>query len=281
MSDFSTGDGARPHENGRQEQPPSSAMEAVTRRFMHYLGEDGSPLTGIWLFICIFNLGMVALSAAIQYRTGAPPFNMEMLDDPIAMRRMMQQSQTINFVALLNFPLAVLALAMYYSGFRAMRVIEKEGPNSRSFGELRAEMFSNFGTTALVSLVYVLLCGLGTACCVLPGLIAGFVFLPAPYIAATLGLGVFASLSEATHWVKRHWLLLVVAVAVSVLMSVFIVAVQFLAAPAMMSIFGKTGILITHGLSWLLGSIVGYFGWMFSGSVYITIDLAEERLGGW
>jgi hypothetical protein len=73
----------------------------------------------------------------------------------------------------------------------------------------------------------------------------------------------------------------VVAVAVSMLMAVFMIAAQFMAAPVLTAMFGKTGILLANGLTWLLGAIVGYFGWMFSGAVYITIDLAEEQHRGW
>lgn len=274
-------DSSRHDSPGNEQPPPTSAMHAVGRRFMRFLGEEGSPLTGIWLIICVFNLGVAAVAAAIQHRSGVPPFNFEMLQDPAAMRQLSRQANNVNLLGLLNYPLTILAMAMYNSGFRPMRIIEKRGPDSLSFAELRQEMFSNFGTTALVSFVYMLLGGLGLMCCVLPGLIAMVVFLPAPYIAAAMGFGVNASLSESSHWIKRHWLLLFVAVLVNILSAGFIVAVQFFAAPAFMGMFGNMGILIANGAAWLLGSIVGYFGWMFSGSVYITIDLAEERIGGW
>lgn len=285
MSDFSTKGETRPsradQDAGARQEPPGSAMEAVTRRFMRYLGNDGAPLTGIWGIICLFNLGVMAVSAAIQYRTGVMPLDPEMFQDPDALRQFSQQAQTVNFAALLNIPLTVLAVAMYASGFRPMRVIERQGAAHLSFGELRSEMFSNFGTTALVTFLYLFMVGLGAACCLLPGLIAGFLFLPAPYIASAMGSGVFASLSESLRWVKRHWLLLAVAVSVSLLMAAFIVIAQVVAGPVFVGMFGKTGILLTSGLVWLLGVIIGYFGWMFSGAVYITIDLAEERYKSW
>ncbi|QDG50524.1 hypothetical protein FIV42_07195 [Persicimonas caeni] len=276
MNDFPPKDGPLD-----EQPPPTSAMEAVTRRFMRLLGEEGSPLTGIWVLICVCNLGVVALGAAIQYRVGVMPFDFEMLQDPAAVRRLSQQAQGISIARVLNMLLTVVAVTMYSAGFAPMRLLEREGAEKLGFSELRTEMFSNFGKTALVTLIYLVMVGLGGVCCILPGLVAAFLFLPAPYMTSAMGLGVFASLSESLQWVKRHWLLLVVAVAVSMLMAVFMIAAQFMAAPVLTAMFGKTGILLVNGLTWLLGAIVGYFGWMFSGAVYITIDLAEEQHRGW
>jgi hypothetical protein len=259
--------------------PPSSAMEAVTRRFMRYLGEDGAGLTGIWGLIAVFNLGTIGLSAAIQYRTGVVPYHFDMLQDPAAVESMARRAQSVNLLGLLIYPLTIISSALYYASFRSMRAIEDRSPTNLGFGELRAELFSGFGSAALASLLYMVVVGIGALCCILPGLVVAFIFLPAPYIASKKRFGVFDGFSEAWGWLKRHTSLFVVSGGVSVLVGIGVAALQYVAITVFVGRMGQTGILVANGAVWLLGVVVGYFAWMFIGSIFVTIDLAEERLG--
>lgn len=278
-------DQSHPHENPYRppqsseppvEDPPASAFEAVGRRFIRLLGERGSALTGVWVLISVFNLGMFALTAAIQYKTGAGVFDFEMLQDPAAMNRY-AETQQFSLLSLLSYPLMWISGGLYFAGFRPMRVIETEGRGPVDFSQARAEMFSNFGSVMGSVFIYGLAIGFGMMCCLLPGLIAAVVLLAAPYMVAVLGSSVFGSLSSAIEWFKRHWLLLCTASAVSLLLALFISTVSFLTVPVMSGAFGDAGIFIANGCVWLLGSIVGYFSWLFTGSVLVTIDLAEDR----
>jgi hypothetical protein len=260
------------------EPPPASAMEAVTRRFMRYLGEDGSSLTGVWVLISIFNLAVVAFSATLQYKTGAVANFSELMNDPAAMQAYMRRAQDANLLGLLNYPLIVLSAALYYSGFAAMRVIEERPSSEATFAKMRSAMFSQFGSTVLATLFYLIAAGLGSVCCVLPGLIAIFLFFPAPYLATKPSFGASAGFSESIDWLKRHTSLFVVAFITSLLAGIGIGAMQFLAVPVAVERFGDVGVFVANGALWFIGVIIGYFVWMFIGSCFITIDLAEEQL---
>lgn len=267
----------RDNERADEEPPPTSALGAVTRRFMRYLGEEGSGLTGIWLIIAFFNLGMLAIATAIQYKTGFIPFDFDAMRDPAAMRSLARQSRDMNVLGLLNYPLALISSALYYSGMGAMRRLEEPGESAVSFSDLRGEMFEEFSSVLIATLLFMLAVGFGTLCCLLPGLIAAFLFMPAPYIASKRRFGATAGFRESLQWLKRHTMLYVVAALVSLLVTGGILVLQYVATTVFVERFGQTGMLMANATVWIVGVVIGYFTWIYLGSLFTTIDLAEER----
>jgi hypothetical protein len=258
------------------EEAAGSASGAVIARFMRLLGEDGSVITQIWVLIALFNLGIIAVSAAVQYRLGVVPFSLDMLGDPTAMESYAQQ-QRFSVVSLVIYPLTWISCGLYYAGFRPMRLIESGHGEDMDLARARQAMFSNFGSILGVVFLYLVAVFLGTACCVAPGLIAAVVLMPAPYLVAARRAGVFSSLSTSIDWIARHWLLLAGAGLVLTLLSVAVMLLAFMVPPTLHAQFGAVGIFAGNGILWLLGSIMGYFAWVLVGSILITIDLAEER----
>lgn len=265
-----------PEAHEPDEEPAGSASSAVIGRFMRLLGEDGSVLTKIWVLVAVFNVGILAISSAVQYKLGVLPFSLDMLGDPTAMEHYAQQ-QRFTWATLAIYPLTWVSCGLYYAGFRPMRLIESGHGDGMDLGQARQEMFSNFVPIMGGVFLYLVAVFLGTACCVAPGLIAAVVLMPAPYLVAARRGGVFSSLSTSIDWAARHWLLLAVAGVVLTLLSVAMMLLTAMVPPTFHGLMGDAGIFAGNGVIWLLGSIMGYFAWLLVGSILITIDLAEEQ----
>ncbi|MFW5967163.1 MAG: hypothetical protein ACOCV2_06575 [Persicimonas sp.] len=112
-------------------------------------------------------------------------------------------------------------------------------------------------------------------CCVLPGLVVAFIFYPAPYLVSSLDYGVFESLSASFNWVKRHWVLILVVSLLGIAIAVVMVLTSMFGAVVFVESMGEAGIFASSFLIWVIATILGYFVWIFGGSVLITIEEYE------
>lgn len=258
--------------NDEVQDSPSGPIDATNRRFFRLL-DDSGPLFAVWCAVSVFALGYFALAAGIEMRTGAP-FMHEIMasDSPL---ELMARRRT-NYAVYLLYPVMIVMLSLHYASVKVIVEFDRRGAEV-DFAGARGLLSERFGMTALVSFIYMVLCGLGGACCLLPGLVAAYLLMFAPYLISAHQMSVARALTTSSDWAKRHWTLAVLMVGIGLLLSLGIMGVQFFAVSAFYAMIGINGILVGHVATWFFTMVVGYFAWLYTGAVYATIERFETR----
>jgi hypothetical protein len=225
----------------------------------------------IWVLIAGVNLTVVLLTAVVQIRTNAPMLH-QLFTDPSVFSRPVGTT-SLTWVL---YPLMMLAGAIYWASFRAIREVDDNGPRV-SFEEAKSLMISRLVPTGLATLAFGLVTGLGTMCCIIPGLVAMYFFYMAPYLAAE-GMSVGDAFRESSERAKRHAPLVLLLVAILVIAGIGSGLVQAVAIAACDGAMGPSGMLVGSVIAWAMSSIAGYFMWLYSGAVFVTISKAEENM---
>lgn len=252
------------------ESAPSGPVDATNRRFFRLL-EDGGPLFIVWCAISLFMLGYFLLAAGIELGTGAPYMH-EIIASDSPLEVMAQRR--FNPYAYLVYPVMIVMLALHYASLKVIVHFDRRGEEV-DLAEARRLISERFGFTALVSFIYIVLCGLGGACCLIPGLIAAYLVVFAPYLASSKQMSVARTLITSSDWAKRHWVLVTLMIGIGIVATIGMGAVQFFAVSAFTSIFGLQGIAIGHLALWVFASVAGYFMWLYTGAIYATIERFE------
>ena len=103
--------------------------------------------------------------------------------------------------------ISVAAATVQLALFRPIRHVMRGGQLG-SLGEVFAMAKPQLIPAFVVNLIFGVVVGLGTMCCVIPGIIAGLLFLPARYLAGGRGLDIGDALSTSIEIGKKYWLLL-------------------------------------------------------------------------
>lgn len=259
-----------------RQSPEIGPVEAVNRRFMKLL-EDSGPLTKLWGMIATFNLGVAVLAAAIQIRTNAPMLHELIMNPEVLNQYGPHNPMQSNYFGFVLYPLILLGMTLYYSSFNAFRQAE-ENPRGFNFADARRMTFSRFVPTALTTMAFFIASALGGACCVIPGLVAMYFLYFAPYLTAAEGRTPLQAIGESVSLSKRHSLLVFLLVAIALVITVGTMAIQFFSLSTFHSMMGDTGILVGSVATWAMGSFVGYFAWLYTGSVFLTVSKSESAL---
>ncbi len=255
--------------------PPSRPFDAANRRFLKLLDQDGGPLLWIWVAIAFFALGYTLLASGIEMRTGAPYLHEVFVSqnplEALASRR-------TNYMAYALYPAMIVLMTLTYASLKVIVAVERE-PGAVSFTRARELISERFGITALVTFVYLVLCGLGGACCLIPGLIATVFFIFAPYVSSSRRMSVAAAFRTAMDWARQHTVLVILILGIQVVLALMTLLVQFFAVSAFAAMMGPQGIAIGYVTAWFFGVFVGYFGWLYHGAVIATIERFEAQYG--
>lgn len=229
-------------------------LARTNQRFFALLGERGGPMTSIWIIISFVSLGTSLCQHFIP--------QLDSLGHIVAMP----------FV----FVLSVAYSALYYSSISAMRVCDARDGDI-TLGEAAEQMTAHLFLTGLTAVVYFITTAIGTVLLIIPGLIASLMFMMAPFYAAHYGDDPLKAMGSSFSVMKRHWTLPAVVFLFAAVMGFFAALVFVLFVPANI-IAGMTAGSSMLGvlLQWGLTSVLGYFAWLYMGSMVITIDEAEE-----
>ena len=127
-----------------------------------------------------------------------------------------------------------------------------------------------------------LLVGVGTAlllpCCIVPGLIFGFLTMQTPYLVVTRDIGIFDAFFLSIDRAKRHWGLLLSVVGAMILGMFCVGAITGVAGAIVGMLSGVLGVFALYGtaiFSWLATTAAGFFVWLAWAAAFSQIDEAE------
>ena len=252
------------HEGQGGEEPPGSAFEAVNRRFFRLIGESGGPLIILWGVIALLNLPQQLMSVASQEALAVADF------------------KTGFGLLVIFYPLSILVAALNFTSFRAVKMADETSGDITLMQAIDTTLSRVLPTVATL-LLYGILVGVGSLFCLVPGIYASLVFLPAPFICAVYGYGPIESLKTARSWFHTHTMLFVVLIGAAILYGIVLAAIVLLLLNSVfqVNLLSPSGTLslgyIPTTMVWLLTSSLGYFMWLYTGSVYITVGRAEEK----
>lgn len=255
-------------------QPPAGPVHAVNQRFMRLLNAENSPLTAVWGVVAGLSLLSTMVTAFVQVSTGAPMLHE--LFDPDALMRASEAQSGSNLIALIAYPLTLLICTVYYGSMRVIGEVDRRG-GGVSFGEGGSLILERFIPTGIATLLFFLATFVGSMCCVVPGLVAMFFLYLAPYIVAARGESVGSAISQSTDWAKRHWVLLLMICGIAMVGGLGFVLIQTVALALFHGALGTTGVYLGYLATWCFAAVVGYFMWLYTGSVLVTIDRAEAN----
>ncbi len=241
------------------EDQPTGPVDAVFKRFFRLIGDEGGPALYLWGIICVANLPAQLLNITAQQ---------QMLRNPLSGFGM------VAVIYALSFVVGILTV----TAWRVLKLSEERGGDV-SFSEGISVMLERVIPTGGALILYGLATGIGMVFCLVPGIIALFIFAMAPFICAVYEVSPVDSMKMSFEWLKAHATIFVVWMVGGFIYAMIVggiaMGVMFaMGGGAMM----QTGTLdyIPTIVIWLLTSFGGYFMWVFSGSVMLTMGRAEE-----
>lgn len=235
-----------------------SSIEALFKNFAR-LGRDGlTTLLVPWLAIAVIDFGFVAISIVIVLAAGSA--------DPTTGAGLAVQ--------IVGFVQALAVLSLRVALLKVLRDVAFDGPRvGPDYGGVARSIGKRLVPSFLITVVVGAIVAVGTALCVLPGLIALFFLAFAPYLVAATDSSIGGAIRESTRWAQREWVLLLTALVVGVIA----VGIMACAAGVAGGLGARPAIAVPAGLigGWVVNTIIGYVAFLWWGAVYVT---AESRM---
>ncbi len=232
-----------------------SSIRELGRNFVR-LGRDGlAALLVPWLGIAVVDFGFVALAVAVTLiaANAGPGTTGGVLVQIIAV---------LQGIAIMTLRVALL---------KTLRDVGMQGPDVvGTAGAVARDIIDRIVPAFLITLVMGIIVTVGLALCVLPGLIALFIFAFAPYLVVARGRQIMDALRESVRWAGREWLLLLTALVVAIIA----VGLWSILIGTITAIGVRPTVAVPVGMvvGWLGNTILGYLVFLWWGAVYITAD---------
>ena len=180
-------------------------------------------------------------------------------------------------VVLIEMVAAVVQAALYRPARNLMMVTQEPGP--ASFKEALGQAKGALVPALLINLILGVAMGLGISCCVIPGVIAFVLLVPARYLAVARGMDVGDALSASMDVGKKYWLLMVGLLVAS--MFIFGLAGGITTAATTAMAFGSNLISQSSPTAGaILGPMLGFLGTIIQWAVGLAAAVAYWSLEG-
>lgn len=250
--------------------PTEATLDSVIDNFKLLLGRTRGPMLYGWLIAGALDFVFVVIAVVLGL---------------VLLGGLGAGGKTGNMVALgagaaglMSIVALILVNAMRTAFYRPMRMILVHGshtvPDVKAFLKIALERaVPVFFVTILGTLIVI---G-GMLMCIIPGLVAAFLLMPANYIAATRDdLSTTECLREAYEMARANVGLLFVGIGALIGVGMVVGGGSVVFGSIASAVFGAYGEVVVQFIEWGLQVVVGFFGWLAVGSMFITIDCAES-----
>lgn len=185
-------------------------------------------------------------------------------------------SLATGLLGLLLIPLYFVTGAIQLALYRPMsRQMFEPNVDQGSIGDVLKSTTGNFVMALVAMLALTATVGLGMACCILPGIIAGFLFSQAPYLVVARDYGIIDAFTESFERTKRHWH--VIAMTFGLWLGILVIA-AIIGGPLTLIVniaggaWAPIAYMASPVVSWIIGILASIGGFVLFTAACVTID---------
>ncbi len=254
----------------RREAPHTDERVAAIRglfdNFMTLLRRSTRTLVMPWLITAAFDLVFVVASILLAWVWSSP------LDGGWGAMVVMRLVTALQFVVVYT-----MRIALYGPMRRVLFEGEKAYPGGwqEMFNEIMPRLLPVFIINVAVAAVV----AVGLMLCAIPGVVAMFFLAFAPYLVAARKRSVGSAFTESFKLAVDHWAVLVTAIVVMIGVMVMLGGVTMGSFAVLGAMMGRGAIVVGYLGMWVVNTVIGFFGWIYWGSLYSTVDKSAGLRG--
>lgn len=247
----------------RRDEPQTEQRLAAIRdlfdNFMILLKRSPRTLVVPWLITAVLDLAFVLASILLAWVWSSP------MDGGWGTMVVMRLVTALQFVVVYTLRIALYGplRRVLYEGETAYK-----GGWQEMFGSIVPRLVPVF----VINLAVAAVVSVGLMMCAIPGVVAMFFLAFAPYLVAARNRSVGSAFTESFKLAVDHWAVLLTAVVVMIGVAVLLGTVTMGGMAVFAGAMGRGSIVIGYLGMWVVHTIIGFFGWLYWGALYSTVD---------
>jgi len=180
-----------------------------------------------------------------------------------------------SFIQLL---VALIVSSLFVGLYKPIRMLLVQGPGSvAGVGAALRLAWSRFLPALAIMLIVGICVGVGFVLCIVPGFVALFFLIMAPYLVAAVDQDIGDSLRRSIDLAKANAGVIIAGVGILIGIAIVLALVQFgLAAGAIAALGLATGGMVAAPIVFILGAVFGYLAFLFFGALYVTVETSDS-----
>lgn len=260
---------------GKQREAPHTAehiaaIGGLFDNFMILLRRSPRTLVVPWLITALFDLAFVVASIVLAW-VWSNAGDITGTGDWLAMF-VMRLVTALQFVVVYTMRIAL------YGPMRRV-LFEGEAAYPGGWQEMFASISSRLLPVFVINVAVGAVVAVGLMLCAVPGVVALFFLAFAPYLVAARNRSVGSAFTESFKLAADHWAVLLTAIVVVIGVAILLGGVTMGGMLVFGEIMGRGAIVVGYLGMWIVNTVIGFFGWIYWGSLYSTVDRTAGLVG--